>query len=155
MSSELSRLGTAAAVLLCLLPSGCGGAGDTGPRASVAGTVLLDGVPLSAGIIRFIPLNSPYGSAAMTSAMVRDGLFGAEGDNGPLVGENRVEIESTDDGGFALDDEAALEQLKAAGRTRVDVVVVPERYNRRSELTRTITADGSNHFLFELKSQQP
>lgn len=136
----------------CLVLSaltGCGSA-DEYPRAAVRGIVTLDGDPLSQGVIRFIPDGENEGPQA--SASIREGIFNVPVDFGPVVGTNRIEIISTDDGGFPEDDEEAFKRLKAEGIKRIEVVKVPPQYNKQSKLTKSISAEQDNDFTFALTS---
>jgi hypothetical protein len=137
--------------LIALWAIGCGG--DSGPpRFATDGTVLLDGVPLPAGVIRFIPEGTTKGPAA--SALIETGKFSLEASNGPVAGQHRVEIEATGHEGFAVDDEQAYAQK--ATTTRGPVIPqnpVPAIYNRQSTLSKTITAEGPNTFEFTLSSK--
>lgn len=137
--------------LLAVLLAGCGVSDDDAPiRAAVEGTVTLDNQPLQEGIIRFVPTSGTTGPK--TSVVVTDGRFSVDAENGPIVGIHRIEIESTDDGGFALDNEQALDQLHASGMRRIEVVQIPTQYNRNSTLTENVTAEGPNQFQFTLVS---
>jgi hypothetical protein len=137
--------------LMTLLILGCGG--ESGPpRFAVEGTVLLDGGPLPAGVIRFIPQGQTRGPAA--SGPIEDGKFSLDATHGPIAGDHRVEIEATGHEGFAVDDEQAFAQKAVA--TRGPVIPpnpVPVLYNRASTLSRTITPDGPNTFEFNLSSK--
>lgn len=143
----------ALSLCFCLVLStlaGCGASGNDYPRAAARGIVTLDGDPLSSGVIRFIPEGDNAGPQA--SASIREGIFNVPVDFGPVVGTNRIEIISTDDGGFAEDDEQAIQRLKQEGIKQIKVVKVPAQYNKQSKLTKSITADGENDFTFELVS---
>ena len=147
----LGRGGIAALVLIAAVLCGCGGSRDEElPRTAVSGTVTLDNKPLSEGVIRFIPTAGTQGPK--TSAMISEGRFSLDEEQGPLVGKHRIVIESTDNGGYAPDDEQALQKLKASGVRRIDVVQVPAIYNSRSTLTETVSLEGPNEFTFDLKS---
>ncbi|MCA9006963.1 MAG: hypothetical protein KDA70_16925 [Planctomycetaceae bacterium] len=135
--------------VLSLILMGCGSEQDF-TRAAVRGIVKLDGDPLPEGVIRFIPAEDNKGPQA--SITIHNGIFSIGKDFGPLVGTNRIEIISTDDGGFAPDDEQAIEKIKAAGIKRIKVVKVPPQYNRRSTLSKSVTSEGENDFVFELIS---
>lgn len=141
----------AALALLLLSLSGCGSRDDGPPRAGVSGAVNLDGQPLKEGVIRFIPDGESTGPQA--TVPVQGGKFEAEGSFGPIVGTHRIEIESTDDGGYAMDDEQAIQQLRKAGIKKIEVVTVPAVYNQRSTLIETVTASGPNQFQFNLVSK--
>lgn len=62
---------------------------------------------------------------------------------------NRVEIESTDNGGYAMDDEQALADLKKS-RKKIRVIRIPAVYNQRSELTANVKAGKENQVEFTL-----
>lgn len=147
--NRIGRLGAAFAVVA--LFCGCGGGDENQlPRAAVSGTVTLDGRPLAKGVIRFVPIEGTPGPK--TSVMVSEGRFESDEQNGPVVGKHRIEIESTDDGGYAMDDEQAIKKLKQAGIRRIALVRVPVIYNAHSTLTRTVAADGPNEFQFDLNT---
>ena len=152
------RFGRGAAVCLSLFVagclSGCGRAVEDEPvRAAVMGTVTLDGDLLHRGVIRFVPSDGTHGPQA--TATIDDGIFTLPAEFGPVVGTHRVEIQSTDDGGFAWDDENALERLQAAPtKQHIEIVRVPEIYNRHSRLTARIPEAGTGDLNFELVSRQ-
>lgn len=134
-----------------LLLAGCGGGSDDSPpRAAVKGTVLLDDAPLPAGIIRFVPKDETPGPKL--SAPITGGEFALPAELGPWVGTHRVEIESTDHGGLAPDDETVVDRMREQGLRKIERVEVPEIYNRRSTLEATIVADQENELEFKLTS---
>ncbi|MBI1248337.1 hypothetical protein GC197_10930 [bacterium] len=135
-------------ILLLFVCCGCSQSGDGIPRAAVEGHVTWQGVPLKQGVIRFVPLAG--GQGGKTSISIVDGTFKVDAPHGPAVGRHRIEIESTDDGGFAMDDETALTRLKESRIRKIDVVVIPPIYNTQSQLTETISVDSPNHFEFDL-----
>jgi hypothetical protein len=153
---QVSATTVSARVLMLLVTgmapmlSGCGGTDEGPPRATVRGTVTLDDAPLKQGVIRFVPTGETEGPKS--SLPIVNGRFKADEDAGPLVGSHRVEIESTDDGGYPLNDEAGLERL-LANPHRLQVVRVPRSYNQRSTLSAQIVADGPNELTFELVSR--
>lgn len=130
--------------------AGCGGSEDGPPRAGVRGVVTLDDRPLREGMIRFVPTGGTEGPKL--SVPIVNGRFETDDDVGPLVGSHRVEIESTDDGGYPLNDEEGLLRLHANPQ-RIDVVQVPQNYNSRSTLSAEIQADSPNELTFELVSK--
>lgn len=135
-----------------LLLAGCGGnEGDSPPRAAVKGNVTLDGQPLKKGVVNFVPQGDTEGP--MTTAPVEEGNYYLPEESGPIVGTHRVEIESRDLGGMALDDEQAIQRLKQQGVKRLEVVKIPIAYNKRSQLTATIEADTENKYDFQLSSK--
>ena len=133
---------------------GCG-KNDGLSRAAVEGSVLLNGLPLSAGVIRFIPQGNTGGPKV--TATIELGHFQMPAWTGPLVGEHRVEIELRNDGGIAPDDEQAMQRLQSLPRNqrpKIKLERIPERYNRRSELVAQISPTATNELNFELVSKR-
>ncbi|MEM8734839.1 MAG: hypothetical protein AAGG44_11480 [Planctomycetota bacterium] len=149
ISSHRCSWFVSAACLLCL--AGCGSAGSF-ERAAVSGSVSLDGKPLKDGVVRFVPKDGTPGPKL--SVPVKDGRFAADRQDGPSVGSHRVEIESLDTGGYELDDEDAIDQLKAERKRRIAVDKVPEQYNTRSVLTAEVASGDLNELNFELTSRR-
>lgn len=135
--------------VVVLVVAGCGGDAVELPRAAVHGTVTLDGQPLQDAVIRFIPTGETKGPA--TSVSIVDGQFEANEQVGPIVGQHRIEIQSNDDGGFAFDDEQALEKLNRNPQ-RIQVQAIPGSYNINSVLEETVEAGEENGYKFELRS---
>ena len=131
-SRSLSAVPIRALSLLCIamLGVGCGGRPDDEPvRASVSGMVTFDGEPLSEGVIRFIPTEGTTGP--QVTGVISNGAFELPESHGPVVGTHRVEINSTDTGGLAMDDEEALVRLSSEKRRpRIKIVQIPPIYNR-------------------------
>jgi hypothetical protein len=141
-------LGVLSSVLL-----GCGSAPPAGPqRVAVQGTITLDGKPLDQAVIRFVPMPEVNGPKA--SADVAAGKFEIPAGFGPAAGKHRVEIESTDHGGIAPDDEQALAELAAGKRRLTKPVKIPAIYNVRSTLQKDLKADSPNEFAFELVTKR-
>jgi len=72
--------------------SGCGGTSDPFERASVQGTVQLDGQPLPFGELFLKGKVSANGEAAQTFLQIRDGKFSSSGQTLPGTGSNEVMI---------------------------------------------------------------
>jgi len=133
--------------------TGCSSRSTDAPfeRAPVMGTVTLDGELLEAGVVRFIPTDGTTGP--QTTAVVERGLFTLPADFGPVVGTHRVEIESLDTGGLAMDDEQAFVRLQSGElMPEVDIVRIPPAYNERSKLIVTVPESGTSELNFELAS---
>lgn len=137
--------------LVALTFHGCSSGREGPQRAEVKGVVHLNGQPLEKGVIRFIPDGNTTGPQA--TVPIQNGKFAAEDRFGPVVGFHRVEIESTDDGGYAMDDEQAIQKLRKAGIKKIEVVKVPAVYNERSTLQQVVTESGPNEFQFYLISK--
>lgn len=135
-------------LLLAGFTVGCAEDPQGPERAAVSGTVRLNGAPLSQGIIRFVPTDGTQGPKV--SLPIQDGQFAADTDHGPVAGTNRVEIQSTDDGGLAMDDEEAVEELRRKPR-KLNVVTIPPIYNTQSQLKEQLLTDQLNELKFELQ----
>jgi len=95
-------------------------------RATISGTITLDGEPIPKGQIRFVPTNGP-----VWSAWIANGVYTTEGTKGVPIGDLQVRIEayrtpSWYKGGKSPDDETPLEQY------------LPKKYNSLSELKMTV-----------------
>lgn len=144
------RLHSASLCLIAVCLIGCGR--SPGPqRVAISGEVLFGHEPLESGRIRFTPIEDTKGPAAV--AIVTDGIYVFDRENGPVVGKNKIQIESLPDPGFDLDDEEAYaEAIRARkGRPVLPPETIPPEYNERSNLVATISMDGETELDFELK----
>jgi len=135
-------------ISVCL--TGC--SRPSGPqRLAISGEVLFGQEPLESGRIRFIPIEETTGPVAV--AVVTDGIYVFDRENGPVLGKNRVQIESLPDPGFDLDDEEAYAKAIRArnGRPVLPPELIPPEYNARSNLVATIEMGGETELDFELK----
>jgi len=136
------------AALLLIVVSTCGCGGDA-RRASIVGTVTLDGEPLPEGAIAFIPTAGNKGPS--TGAVVSDGRFEVPQQRGPFVGQNRVEIRASRETGRMIPDP------RHPRGPNVPLVpefaeYVPEHYNDASTLVREVK-QGRNTLDFDLKAE--
>jgi hypothetical protein len=109
----------ASAPVWAALP-GCGRDPDLLPAVPAAGTVTLDGKPLSKGTIHFHPEKGRPASGA-----INDGRFSLttyEGDDGAVAGKHKVAVEATE--------AEAPETNKRQPRNPVDTnkYLVPKKY---------------------------
>lgn len=126
---------------LLLVLATLGGCGETGPtRAPIAGVVTVAGKPLEAGRILFTPIAPNQGPA--TSARIAGGEYKLPKVEGPVVGQNRVEVEADLKIDFALDDEAAF----AKRGKPLPPNPIPPKYNSRSTLAVEIKAGEENKY---------
>lgn len=138
------------AVLLCVTV-GCGGSGLE--RATVKGTVSLDGEPIEQGVIAFVPVGDTKGSGG--GAEIKDGEYSIPKDRGPSPGKHRVEITATRSTGTA---EVKGVQgstgggPSGAGTAETLEMYVPAQYNSKSTLVFTVES-GRNEENYELKSK--
>jgi hypothetical protein len=110
-------------------------------RAPIQGNVTVGGKPLAAGRILFTPIAPNQGPAA--SARIEAGLYKLEADQGPVTGQNRVEVEADLNLGFALDDEAAF--AKRGGRP-LPPNPIPPAFNSQSTLTADVKWGAKNTY---------
>jgi hypothetical protein len=132
-----------------LLLVGCGG-GESLNRQAVKGTVTVNGSPLANGQILFTPKKGTSGPAA--AAAVSVGMYRIEELDGLVPGDYRVEIQSTPDLGFAIDDDVAFTAAAIAkGRQPIVNVTLPAQFNSASTLDAVVTeGDDANEFHFPL-----
>jgi len=122
---------------------GCSDPGRGG--VEVSGTVTLDGGPMAAGSLVFVPLDSGHKAAGE----IVDGTFRIAGGDGPIPGSYRVEVYAPQVSPVPLDDPLAY--ARSAPRVPQPNPVAP-RYNRRSILKADVIADGVNEFVFQVES---
>jgi hypothetical protein len=104
-------------LLMWLVTLGCGG--STLERLAVRGAVLLDGEPLPAGTVHFLPTGGT--SSPPTMAVVSEGFYELPRGQGPVSGEYRVEIQVQDALPFDLDDDLAYAEAQAASSKPLDL----------------------------------
>jgi hypothetical protein len=119
---------------------GCGGKPAL-PRGAVQGQVTVAGQPLAAGRILFIPIAPTTGPTV--SAPVINGRYTLTQEQGPIAGDQRVEVEAELNLGFAFDDELAFAQR---GGQPLPPNPIPPEFNRQSKLTTRITESSPNTF---------
>ena len=122
-----------------MLLAGCGNAGPT--RAPIQGKVTVGGQPLAAGRILFTPIAPNQGPA--TSAAITAGEYKIRKADGPVVGQNRVEVEADLNLGFAIDDEAAYAKR---GAKPLPPNAIPAQFNRDSQLVVEVKAGEDNSY---------
>ena len=126
--------------IFLLVLAGCGPGNG---RQNLEGTVTLDGEPLAKGSIAFRPTAGTQSPTA--GGRIVNGEFSISPEKGLSAGTFRVEITASRKTGRKV--------MDPVRRIEVDEMeqVIPQRYNRQSELTREITTDGPNQFTFELQ----
>jgi hypothetical protein len=135
-----SRYSALIALVFTTTLLGCGGAPAL-PRGAVQGQVTVAGQPLAAGRILFIPLAPTVGPTV--SAQVINGRYTLSQDQGPVAGDQRVEVEAELNLGFAFDDELAFAQR---GGQPLPPNPIPPEFNVQSKLTTQIAESASNTF---------
>jgi len=117
-----------------------GGCSQSTTHGTIEGTVLLDGVALAEGDVRFVPVDE---SSQTASASITEGKFTAK----VPVGLMRVECSAPKVVG-------RQKMYNTADSPEVDVVgeLLPERYNVRSELTYEVHP-GTQQYTIELANK--
>ncbi len=136
--------------LMCVCLVGCGQSGPE--RIAVSGTVLVDGQPLRAGSVQFIPAGETRGPAA--SAAVKDGKFELPANDGPLKGTQRIEVIVQKELPFAIDDDAAFAQASQNGRVPITPTSSAVAFRDPSQQQMDLKQSASD-LKFELVTQAP
>lgn len=121
---------------------GCGN-----PRASVEGTVSLDGVPIDFGTIAFVPLETTQSPSA--GGMILRGVYRIDAERGPLPGTFRVEISGQKKTGEKKRARDIPDFPPSDELVELTVELLPEKYNKQSSLISTIQS-GRNTINFDL-----
>ncbi|HET6576657.1 MAG TPA: hypothetical protein VFG68_23870 [Fimbriiglobus sp.] len=122
--------------------AGCGGGTN---KKAVSGTVTWKSQPLATGMIRFLPVEA--GGQTETGAVITDGKFDIPKEQGLLPGKYKVAISSPDPkSGQGPADAAPGERGGYPATERIAA-----KYNSKTVLTADVTADGKNHFEFQVE----
>ncbi len=128
-----------------VLVAGCGPRSD---RLAVSGNVTLDGAPLDAGSIRFT--STSLEKLVASGATIAKGEYAVPQEKGLLPGTYLVEISSPDASGELVVHPSAPGEptLPPTARERI-----PAEYNSNSKQSVEVTADGENHFDFNIQTR--
>jgi hypothetical protein len=138
--------------VLALVTGISGGCGPSGPpRVEISGKVTWDGKPLETGTISFIPEEGLVGP--MAGAQIVRGEYQIRADQGPTVGDHRVEIQAWKTSGQkeVAGVGGATTGPSAGGVVETIKMYIPEQYNTKSTLRATIEPD-ANRLDFDLKA---
>jgi len=138
-------LGATVAVITVSL-AGCGKRSD---RLAVSGEVTLDGAPLDQGSIRLTSTGT--GKLFASGAMIHDGKFQIPQEKGLPPGTFHVEISAPDTAA------PLVVQKSAPGEPALPPTAperIPPEFNSNSKQTVEVTADGDNHFKFDIVRQR-
>lgn len=125
---------------LSMVLAGCGAA--SGPqRASLSGTITLDGTALERGVISLVPIAGTKGPTAGVEIVA--GKYTIAQSTGPVPGHYRVEITANRKTGKIRDEGGMV------GKVEVTEQYIPAKYNTASTLELDIVA-GSNSRDFKL-----
>ena len=139
---------------VCLiLGTGCKKLDEEG-RKNISGTITLDGVALEGGTIKFAPLDTqaPDGAGVTGgTAVIQDGKYELTRDMGLYAGTYKVRIEH-----IVIIDPKTGEPLEDMSRFKDNPDAfkadhrVPEKYNKKTELTLTVGEGKSQTHDFTL-----
>jgi hypothetical protein len=126
----------------------CAGCGPRSDRLPISGEVILDGVPLDAGSIRFSSAGGEKISA--TGALIQNGEFNIPADKGLPPGTYHVEITAPDNSAPPV----TIRGPQGEPGIPTQPERIPPEYNVESNKSVDVTADGDNHFEFEIISRK-
>jgi hypothetical protein len=135
---------SAVAIISLAAISGCGPHSD---RRALTGKVMLNGTPLDEGTIRFASVGAEKNSAS--GSIIQNGEYKIPEEKGLRPGTYRVEIS-------APDNSKPPASFGTPGQPRTPATAVeriPAEYNSNSKKTVEVTADGDNHFDFDIASR--
>jgi hypothetical protein len=134
-------------VILAAAAAGCGGDGLN--RASVEGTVKVDGVLLEQGSLALIPMAGTTGPSA--GATIENGSYSIPADKGPVPGTYRVEIKALRKTGRQIVDEH-----QPPPNNRIDEMeqFIPPQYNADSKLSAEVKAGKNRDVNFDLLTEK-
>ncbi len=134
-------------ILLCAiigLSAGCiGGSRGDRERAEVFGTVNFEGSPIRYGTINLIP--DPQSNSPKSTLEIHNGSFTSSASRGILPGKYVVEIHGWT---HSLDEMNSVDQLPG---NQAPKQIIPEKYNKSSQLELTIDSGGRIEKNFDLK----
>ncbi len=119
---------------------GLSGCGSDDSMAKVAGTVTLDGQPVEAGAILFVPVD---GTAQTTGGEIKDGRYSVRVPPGAM----KVSITAP-----KVIGKKKIYPTPDSPEMPVTVEAIPGKYNEQTELTIEVTS-GANEKKFDLQSR--
>jgi hypothetical protein len=130
-----------------LAAAGCGSSN----RGAVKGKVTVNGSPLEAGDISFVPIDASLGPTA--GAVITNGEYAIAAARGPVAGEYVVRINAFGKTGKKIWDGMGDDKAPDSQKNFVEEVkpLIPPRYNDQSELRAKIEAGKVNVCDYALK----
>ena len=86
------------------------------------------------------------------TAIIEEGEYQIAAEHGPLAGTHRVEIRAQSPDLEQFESQRGNRRI-AIKPTQFDIIKIPIQYNKKSELTCSISPDAENKFDFQLKSK--
>ncbi|WP_299465249.1 hypothetical protein [uncultured Gimesia sp.] len=121
-------------LLVITLPA-CSSSSSGNGKVAIAGTVSVNGEPLDTGLITFIPV----GKGVAAGGKIVEGLYQIESSAGLFPGEYKVEIDSKKPTG------KKVPETIGTGMIDEYASVIPENYNRKTELKVQIQPADNKH----------
>lgn len=128
--------------MLSVVLLGCGVSGDGLNRQAVSGTITMEGSPLAAGTIQFLPDGGDPAKAIGGGAPITGGAYEIAADSGLPPGKYIVTISAPAGGADAGGGPGSGAALPKE--------TIPEKYNTASTLKAEVKAGASNTFDFQL-----
>jgi hypothetical protein len=133
--------------LLALILAGCGGGWASLPREAVSGGVTVDGKPLAAGIVSFVPTD-PNGPT-QANITVMGGKYALAKEQGLVPGKYDVKVSSGDESEEKKESAAISNDSPGMPPIRPKDVI-PPMYNENTKLSAEVKANAPNDFQFAL-----
>lgn len=135
---------------------GCGSevSDDRPARSKVTGKVTLDGAPVENARIQFHAANNKQGAIGKTTADGSYTLTTFEAGDGALPGDYVVTITKTEVAdGLSEEEKLKMQEMGRPIPSPKTTEHMPRQYTKSSSspLKVTVTADGENHFDFDVK----
>tara|TARA_R110002095_G_scaffold42912_6_gene39130 strand:- start:1432 stop:1872 length:441 start_codon:yes stop_codon:yes gene_type:complete len=121
--------------LLVIVLSACFSSNNDHGKVTIAGTVSVDGEPLDTGLITLIPV----GKGVAAGGEIVEGLYQIKSSAGLIPGEYKVEIDSKKPTG------KKVPETIGTGMIDEYASVIPENYNRNTELKVQIQPGDNQH----------
>ena len=139
-TSSVNKIGVLLAIAGFGVLSGCDSS-ESGPqRVPVHGKVMVNGEPVNTGSITF----TPVASGLMAGTAISNGQYSIAEKEGPVIGNQRVEIRVR---GFTGKQIPASPAMPGTTSEMIDEIknIAPPKYNLESEITREIQAGDNTH----------
>jgi hypothetical protein len=143
----LPQLALATAVLVA---AGCGASGGHGSRAPISGSVTVDGQPLERGYLVFEPKG---GQATQSGGIISAGRFSVPAEKGADPGAYSVAIFAEAKRPTTTAEPGTPEYEQAIVADKGGQLVIPEKYNVKTELTAEVKSGAENTFVFDVSTK--
>ncbi|HWL10521.1 MAG TPA: hypothetical protein VNQ76_19100 [Planctomicrobium sp.] len=117
------------------------------PGQSVTGTVLVEGEPLSLGLITFRPIDGTRGPKS--TARIRNGKFEISAERGPWEGTHQIKISATPPDIAAMESGASHEEV--VEKSREPHRLIAKEFDSESQLRFVVKTGEENRCEFQVK----